>query len=271
MDGNRTPNDFVLCLMWLEKELAKEVGEEYWSEIEDIFHSKLSKLHEESEQDKARQLTVELLQLFSPHPTVKEIISSGLQIISQTRNNIRESLSNHETGLIITDQMLNDIVIVMAEYLPIPVSKERRISMAPHGEGGATSVKLANLDSNLEQIANIIAGFVVNTVGIIGQEPGVIAAGLWLNYTLWRTSVTKNIDERDSSVLWGIIKASQRTGGATEADVVRFTNIERNKKDWVPLAEGEIRSALNRLEKEYRSIELIDGEWRIVESLQISS
>lgn len=266
--------NLLVALIRLKDVLPDLVGQEAWKRVGDDFIVQLNQLNRSTTDDELIELAVKLGETIAAFGAARQHLYEEVLALSLLREAVEDRLGEtmHADALdsrstedaIITLQLLIDL-----ELEDIGEEETRTLTLAPGGLGGGKSVKVENFRINYEEIAEAAAGAVMTGVDIAGKpHPLVISAGILLIIQGILGAITVPITEREASVFWGLLKAQRTSSGVDELSLIKEVNAERARFGLHRLSDGLIIHTLRELEK-LKSVELVDGAWRIVEEYKV--
>jgi len=271
----RNPDNIFVAILRLENELPMLVGSEGWTAISKILSVNLNQFWRKIDEKERRNLALELVALLKPHPLALKRLDEELKIIDGLRKNLGSNLNLFASELGLHPESVSKSVTIVLRIIPNETTvdhHDRHITLRPGGIGGLTSIKLQNIEPEIGEIAEFVAGGVMISADVIGlPHPLVIAAGILLVIRSFTNMMTIKISEREASVFWGIIVARDEDGLADIDTIVARTNAVRKKWGLRGLSKGEINISLESLQ-ELKSINHVQGKprtWQIVEHFHI--
>ena len=270
----RTPENILIALARLEDELPALVGE-VWGAVDEPFGETLGALRASTTAEEARRLAVALVRMLKPHAKAMRRLNAEIAAVAALREAVESDLADVAARMGFSAAGVSASATILLQMLPSVAEAEegsRHIWIKPGGLEGATSLKLKNIDPSPADLVTLGAGLVTAGSDMLDKpHPLVIAAGLLASMASMAEMATGQIEEREASVFWGLIKARDGTGAAGEAAIVRHTNITRQRLGLEALDAREVRNALQRL-GEMKSVARTVGpadRWRIVERFTI--
>lgn len=274
MQAIRSPENILAAIVRLQDELPELVGVEDWNTIAAPFFEHLQELRQSTSEEQRRRKAIDLVTLLKLYPLVLKRLDEELKTIADLRDKLEADLTVFAAKIGLETNRVPSSVTIVLQTLPAEMALDhtnRLVTIRPGGVSGAMSIKLQNIAPNIGDIAEFAAGAVMAGADIIGlPHPLIVAAGILITIRSFYNMMTKEISEREASVLWGFIKARYKDNMADEEKIIEHTNNERAKLKFSPLSEGEILAALSILE-ELRTVELVEGKWRLIENYRIKT
>jgi hypothetical protein len=224
----------------------------------------------------------EILGVFSRSPAALDRINQEMQLQEYLQSSILLNLGSLSLKLGLDPQETLPLVTVPFQALSwnkddgtkvIPSEATlRRIFLEDGNLSTSTSVKLSNIRIDFEELLEISAGTIITGVSIYQtHQTLMVVASLLLTLGVLYKQLKLKIDDQETSVFLGFIKACDNKKEATQTRILHKTNAERRQ---IGLSELSVRQCLYSLQKlqKIKAVRLIDsgkGLWQIRESFSI--
>jgi hypothetical protein len=271
-----TPEQLALILKELEPELPDLIGQPAWAAIAPTWTKKLQQLQTSNDEIEQMRLAAELRTLLAAYAPARERLRAATGGVSQYQQLL--------TGLAdLAGQLNGDPAEIEqlreAAALHGHTAETRMIILKGVGQK-AKNIKWQNFEFDFGELsdkAGIAAGILTSLSNIINPEKGylLMAAGALMIIGGVIKSVTKEISADDASVFWGVIQAQRHNvpHKVDTAQVVDYTNRERDKVHLAALTEQQVRHALHNL-VQLGSVEQTAAEkgevWRAIEQYRVN-
>lgn len=274
MSNISNANDILIALAHLEDELPTLVGEEQWNVIESTFQAQVTQLQQTSDAAQRERLSQELLDMLASSEAASERLKHKVWSVRVLRQLMEEALVS-EMGFDPTEigDNVDFALLTMSPELSIKDEvPQRHIIMPIGGVGGAVSISWRHIQRNVGKTAEFAAATVMTGSDIASNpHPLIMTAGMLLAIRSLYNAVTVKISETEASVFWGFILARNEQNIATEAQIIKETNYQREKREFEALAPKQVRRALYNL-RSMKSVEKVAGQpkmWKMIENFNI--
>ena len=261
MDTIFSPGNVLVAAVRLQNELSKIIGESEWQKIRPSYVDISTRLAANQNSDRKYDLALNLIELIEQHTNALLLFNNELQQVEFSRTILNELANQMGLSENLKSEYITSLLVSASEYVQLGNQSNRFIIKNEGVSGEAESVKPNNFILKPMELAKLILGIIP-----LGYEanPLLLGAGILLTLITLKEATTIKFSERETSVFWGIIQARDGNNFADETEIFNCTNNERVKVGLPPLTIGELKDAVNQLEK-IKCIELINGRWRLAE------
>ncbi len=283
MPATPHPTDLSAALTLLHDQLPGLMGKPSWDTLPASLRAAADRLGRAEDEKEQQSAAAEVRQELAGHPKAHDEVSAWAAELSSLRQRllplIRQTLGNEKEADRYARGLLQGVAHEVAAAAPADepggAVRTRGIGMRPRGDGGAVTAKLRNLLVHPGKAAEVVAHSALFAVGGSSHaNPLLLGLGVVLLANCVREAITIHIPEHDATVLWGLIQAQKRPGGADSApepDVVDVTNSERTGAKRGALSPADIVRSLNYL-ADIKCVEKVAGapaRWRVIEKFKI--